>query len=65
MDCQFLKCLLKRWNQTPISEAVRFGHIQIASYLRDFILNNPNQGWDASTLAYENYFDEDGGSDKG
>ena len=59
-------CLMDfRWNQTPLSEAVRFGHPHIASYLRMFIKNNPNQGWDASAQAYENDFQDDGASDKG
>ncbi len=44
---------LDRWNQTPLSEAVRFGHLHIAAYLRSFIDKNPNQNWESSAQAYE------------
>ena len=33
-----------RWEQTPLSEAVRFHHIKVAQFLKDFIENNPDQG---------------------
>jgi hypothetical protein len=43
-----------------LSEAVRFGHLGIASYLRTFIDRNPNQNWESSAIAYEvNQDDED------
>ncbi|TRY67038.1 hypothetical protein TCAL_07223 [Tigriopus californicus] len=35
-----------RWEQTPLSEAVRFHHIKVAQFLKEFINNNPNQGLD-------------------
>ncbi len=35
---------LPRWEQTPLSEAVRFRHIEVAQYLKDFISKHPNQG---------------------
>lgn len=33
-----------RWEQTPLSEAVRFHHTKVAHYLKKFIDNNPDQG---------------------
>jgi len=45
--------ICNRWNQTPLSEAVRFGHLHIAAYLRSFIDKNPQQNWESSAQAYE------------
>ena len=53
--------IFHRWNQTPLSEAVRFGHLHIASYLRTFIDQNPNQNWESSAVAYEVNNDDDDG----
>ena len=50
---------INRWNQTPLSEAVRFGHLHIASYLRQFIDSNPNQNWESSMLAYDVTVDDE------
>jgi len=33
-----------RWNNTPLSESIRFRRPRIAQYLKEFIKNNPNQG---------------------
>ena len=49
---RFISFLL-RWEQTPLSEAVRFKHLPVAQYLRDFILNNPDQGLHGDD-AYDN-----------
>ena len=51
-----------RWDQTPMSEAVRFKHVQVAKYLRDFIMENPNQGLE---VYYDSNEEEDEESDRG
>ena len=33
-----------RWNQTPLSESIRFKHLRVGKYLKDFLDQNPNQG---------------------
>ena len=33
-----------RWNNTPLSEAIRFRRPRLAQYLKEFIKNNPDQG---------------------
>lgn len=38
------KSLKFRWNNTPLSESIRFRQPRIAQYLKEFIKNNPNQG---------------------
>jgi hypothetical protein len=46
---------------------VRFGHLHIAAYIRQFIDKNPNQNWESSALAYEvvgEYDNEDDEADE-
>ena len=33
-----------RWNNTPLSEAIRFRQPRIAHYLKEYIKDHPNQG---------------------
>ena len=33
-----------RWNNTPLSEAIRFRRPRLAQYLKEFVKNNPDQG---------------------
>lgn len=52
MDCIKFLCEIAgvkpnaqdRWEQTPISEAIRFNHLQVVKYLDEFIEKYPNQG---------------------
>ena len=50
-----------RWEQTPLSEAVRFQNIKVAQYLKDLIANNPDQGADGRDAfdGYDNSDEED------
>jgi ankyrin repeat protein len=54
-----------RWNQTPLSEAIRFRHLKVAQYLRNFIDLNPDQGRDGDELdnAREENSDDGKGAD--
>ena len=38
----FLFCF--RWNNTPLSESVRFRQPAIAKYLKEYIKDHPDQG---------------------
>ncbi len=33
-----------RWKQTPLSEAVRFHHLECARYLKEYRVEHPDQG---------------------
>ena len=36
--------LFCRWNQTPLSEAMRHRHYAVVKYIKEYLDNNPNAG---------------------
>ena len=43
-----------RWNQTPLSEAMRHRNFEVVKFLKEFINNNPEAGHDNSPYENEN-----------
>ena len=39
----FIQILLFRWKQKPFEEAVRFGHLKVATYIKVYIKDHPEQ----------------------